>query len=80
MWTPEHCRADERQGLHYPSDLTDAEWALVAPMIPLARHCGRKRSSNTREALNAIFYVLWTRCQWKVLPKDLQRSSRLIEN
>jgi transposase len=37
MWTPEHRRAAERSGLRYPSDLTDAEWAIVEPMIPPAR-------------------------------------------
>jgi hypothetical protein len=36
MWKPEHRRAAERHGLRYPSDLTDAEWALVQPMIPPA--------------------------------------------
>ena len=34
MWTAEHRRAANRSGLRYPSDLTDAEWALVEPMIP----------------------------------------------
>lgn len=75
MWTPEHRRAANRKGLRYPSDLTDDEWALVAPMIPPARHGGRKRSVNVREVLNGIFYVLWTGCQWKALPKDLPPKS-----
>ena len=43
MWKPEHRRAAERNDLCYPSDLTDAEWALVEPMIPPGRHGGRKR-------------------------------------
>ena len=34
MWTPDHRRAANRNGLRYPSDLTDDEWAIVAPMIP----------------------------------------------
>ena len=63
------------QGLRYPSDLTDNEWAIVAPMIPPGRHGGRKRSVNVREVLNGIFYVLWTGCQWKALPKDLPPNS-----
>ena len=75
MWTPEHRRAAERHGLRYPSDLTDAEWALVEPLIPPARHGGRKRSVNVCEVLNGIFYVLWTGCQWKALPKDLPPKS-----
>ena len=69
MWTAEHRRAANRSGLRYPSDLTDAEWALVEPMIPPARHGGRKRSVNVREVLNGIFYVLWTGCQWKAPPR-----------
>src|SRR6185295_8581797 len=63
MWTPEHRAAADRSGLRYPSDLTDDEWAIVEPMIPPARHGGRKRSVNVREVLNGIFYVLWTGCQ-----------------
>ena len=76
MWKPEHRRAAERNDLRYPSDLTDAEWALVEPMIPPGRHGGRKRSVNVREVLNGIFYVLWTGCQWKALPKDLRPRAR----
>jgi transposase len=75
MWTPEHRRAANRSGLRYPSDLTDDEWAIVAPMIPPARHGGRKRSVNVRGVLNGIFYVLWTGCQWKAMPKDLPPKS-----
>ena len=71
MWKPEHRRAADRPGLRYPSDLTDAEWALVKPLIPPARRGGRPRDINVREVLNAIFYVLSTGCQWKALPKDL---------
>ena len=44
-------------------------------MIPPARRGGRKRSIDIREVLNAIFYVLWTGCQWKALPKDLPPKS-----
>ncbi len=69
MWTPDHRRAADRRGLRYPSDLTDDEWAIVAPMIAPARHGGRKRSVNVREVLNGIFYVLWTGCQWKACPR-----------
>jgi transposase len=75
MWTPEHRRAADRHGLRYPSDLSNAEWALVEPMIPPARRGGRKRSIDIREVLNAIFYVLWTGCQWNALPKDLPPKS-----
>ena len=75
MWKAEHRRAARRRGLRYPSDLTDAEWALVESLIPPAKHGGRKRSVNVREVLNAIFYVLSIGCQWNALPKDLPPKS-----
>ena len=76
MWKPEHrLAAVERRGLRYPSDMTDSEWAMIKPLIPPAKRGGRKRSVDTREVLNAIFYVLWTGCQWKALPKDLPPKS-----
>jgi transposase len=75
MWKPEHRTAAERRGLRYPSDLSDAEWALVEPSIPPAKHGGRHREVNVREVLNAIFYVLSTGCQWQALPKDLPPKS-----
>ena len=75
MWKPEHRRAATRRGLRYESDLTDAEWALVAPLIRPAKRGGRPRAVDVREVLNAILYVLWTGCQWKALPKDLPPRS-----
>ncbi len=75
MWKPEHRLAADRRGLRYPSDLGDAEWTLVAPLIPPARRGGRRRSIDGREVLNAIFYVLATGCQWQALPKDLPPKS-----
>jgi transposase len=75
MWTPEQRRAADRHGLRYPSDLSNDEWALVEPMIPPATHGGRKRWIDVREVLDAIFYLLWTGCQWKGLPKDLPPKS-----
>jgi transposase len=79
MWTPDHRRAADRRGLRYPSDLTDAEWALVAPVIPPAKRGGRRRSVDVREVLNAIFYVLSTGCQWNALPKDLPPKSTVYD-
>lgn len=75
MWKPEHRHLASRGGLRYPSDMNDAEWALVAPLIPPARRGGRRRSVNIREILNGIFYVLATGCQWPALPKDLPPKS-----
>ncbi len=75
MWTVEQRQTHDRAGLRYPSDLTDAEWALVEPFIPPARRGGRKRTVDVREVLNGIFYVLATGCQWRALPKDLPPRS-----
>jgi transposase len=75
MWTAENRQVYERHGLRYPSDLTDAEWVLVAPLIPPAKRGGRRRSVDLREIVNGIFYVLSTGCQWRALPKDLPPRS-----
>ncbi len=75
MWKPEHRLAAKREGLLYPSDMTDAEWALVHLQIPPAKRGGRRRSVDLREVLNGIFYVLSTGWQWKTLPKDLPPKS-----
>jgi transposase len=75
MWKPEHRRTADRRGLRYPSDLSDAEWALIEAAIPAAKHGGRRREVNVREVVNAIFYVLSTGCQWAALPKDLPPKS-----
>ena len=75
MWKAEHRVACDRRGLRYPSDLSDAEWALIAPFVPPARRGGRKRHVDMREVLNGIFYVLSTGCQWSALPKDLPPKS-----
>ena len=75
MWNPEHRRAALRNGLRYPNDVTDEEWALIEPLIPPAKRGGRRRGIDVREVLNAIFYVLSTGCQWKTLPNDLPPKS-----
>src|SRR5450631_3339775 len=75
MWKPEHRRTAVRKGLRYPNDLSDEEWALVAPLISPAKRGGRRREIDVREVLNAIFYVLSTGCQWQALPKDLPPKS-----
>ena len=58
MWKPEHRVAADRRGLRYPSDLIDAEWALVSSLIPPARRGGRKRSVDVREVLNDLLCAL----------------------
>lgn len=75
MWKPEHRKTARRSGLRYDSDMTDEEWSLVAPLIPPGKRGGRRRKVNVREILNGVFYVLWTGCQWKALPKDFPPKS-----
>lgn len=75
MWTAANRPLYERKGLRYPSDLTDDEWTLVAPLIPPAKHGGRHREVDVREVLNGVLYVLATGCQWRALPKDLPAKS-----
>jgi transposase len=55
----------------YPSDLSDREWAIVAPLIPEPQTNGRHATIARRELLNAMFYVTKTGCGWEWLPHDL---------
>jgi len=64
-------RAQEAK--RYPSDCTDAEWALIAPFTIKPDGPGRKRRVNMREVVNAIFYRTKTGCQWRMLPKDFPK-------
>jgi len=79
MLTPENRPLYDRDRLRYPSDLTDAEWSLVAPLLPPAKHGGRKRSVDLLEVVNGIMYVLSTGCQWRALPKDLPPRSTVFD-
>jgi putative transposase len=54
----------------YDTDLSDAAWALIAPMLPAALPGGRPRKINIRAVLNAIFYLRRTGCQWRLLPRE----------
>ncbi len=75
MWTAENRACYDRSRLRYPSDLTDAEWAMVAPLIPPAKRGGNKRTVNLREVVNGLMYILSTGCQWAAMPKDLAPRS-----
>ena len=78
MWTPEHRKTYRREGGGFPSDLTDAEWARLEPLIPAAEPGGPPRKTDMRAAMNAILYLLRTGCPWRYLPRDgfPPRSSR----
>jgi putative transposase len=58
----------------YPSDLTDEQWALVEPLIPVYPG-GRPRTTALRDVIDAVFYLLRTGCQWRYLPKDFPPRS-----
>jgi putative transposase len=55
----------------YPSDLTDAQWAAIEPVLPPAKPGGRPREVDLREVVNTLFYQSRTGCQWDYLPHDL---------
>jgi putative transposase len=55
---------------NYPSDLTDEQFAILDPMLPLAKPGGRPRTVNLHDIVDAILYVNRTGCQWRALPKD----------
>jgi putative transposase len=55
---------------HYPSDLSDVQWAVVEPWIPAPRPGGRPRKTDMREVVNAIFYLTREGCSWRALPHD----------
>src|SRR4030095_2559676 len=66
----------------YPSDLTDAQWAIVASLIPPAKSSprgGRPRQVELREVLNTLFYLNRSGCQWDMLPHDLLPKSTVYE-
>lgn len=54
----------------YPTDLTDRQWALIAPHVPPAKPGGRPRRADMREVVNAILYVLRNGLTWRALPHD----------
>ena len=70
MWTQEHRQIYRRDGVGFPSDLRDGEWARLAPLIPPASPGGRPRKTEMRAAMNAILYLLRTGCPWRYLPRE----------
>ncbi len=75
MWTAENRSQYARQGLRYPSDVTDAEWDLVRPFLVSRKHGSSPSPERVRAILNGVLYVLSTGCQWRALPKDLPPRS-----
>jgi putative transposase len=63
----------------YPTDLTDAQWDLLRPLIPPAKSGGRPREVEMREVLNTLFYQNRSGCQWDMLPHDLLPKSTVYD-
>lgn len=63
----------------YPSDLTDAQWAILEPLIAAAKSGGRPREVNMREIVNAMLYINRTGRQWDMLPHDLPPKSSVYD-
>lgn len=59
-----------RRAVRYASDVTNREWVLIMPLLPGPARLGRPRSVDLREIVNAIFYLLQTGCQWRMIPVD----------
>ena len=73
MWTPANrgrMASIEQKTKRYPTDLTDEEWARIAPFLPRPAKRGRKPGVDLREVLNAIRYIARAGCGWRMLPKD----------
>ncbi len=72
MWTVSTRLEYDCRGARYASDLTEAEYALVAPLLPAPKAVGRPRKTELREVVNAILYVLRAGCRWSMLPQDFR--------
>jgi len=69
-WTELTRSQHAREGNKYASDLTDAQWALLAPLMPPPKQTGRPRTTCLRDVFDAILYIATTGCQWRMLPND----------
>jgi len=69
-WTDITRAEHNRNSGRYPTDLTDAEWAVASPLVPSSRPGGRPRTSDMREVMNAILYIAGGGIPWRMLPKD----------
>ncbi|MFQ5572526.1 MAG: IS5 family transposase [Rhodothermales bacterium] len=79
MWTETTRPKYDRSKLRYASDLTDEEWAVIAPLLAKPKPVGRPRTTELREVVNAILYMARTGCQWRLLPKDFPPRSTVQE-
>src|SRR5262245_36118743 len=78
-WTEITREQYRREAASLASDTTDAEWSILAPLMPAAAGIGRPRSVDLRIVVNAILYILWTGCPWRALPKAFPPRSTVQE-
>ena len=69
-WTETARREYRRDNARYASDLTDPEWRLIEPFMPPANKYGRPRTTDLREVMNAILYLVSSGCAWALLPNS----------
>jgi putative transposase len=74
-WTEITREQYRRDGLRYASDMTDAEWELIEPLMPARCRRGRPREIELRAIMNAVLYIAACGCQWRALPKDFPPCS-----
>lgn len=74
-WTETTRPRYARAGLRYASDLTDREWAVIAPLLPRAGLRGRPVTVSMRAVVEALLYLLWSGCPWRGLPRDFPPRS-----
>jgi putative transposase len=75
VWTKQSRRRHDRRGQRYPTDLTNEEWSILEPLLPVPTGSGRPRRYSLREIMNGIRYVLRYGIPWDAMPKDLPPSS-----
>jgi transposase len=71
MWTDTTRKQFARSHLRLPSDLTDAEWAVLEPLLPRRSHRGRPPLWSYREIVEAMLYLLRGGLPWRMLPPGL---------
>lgn len=75
VWTETTRRQHARELPRYASDVTDGEWAMIAPALPAASRLGRPRTTRLRDVVDALFYILSTGCQWRAVPREFPPRS-----
>jgi putative transposase len=74
-WDASSRHQHRRESARYPSDMTDPEWAVIAPLLPPPKPGGRPRRTDLRAVMDAILYIASGGCQWRMLPKDFPPRS-----